>query len=361
MKRSELHYELPLEQIAQRPAEPRDTSRLMVVDRARETIDHCIFRDLPRFLKPGDCLVLNDTRVVPARFFLRRSSGGRVEALFVHLESPAVQTAQPDPGSCADWRVQLKPSARLRPGEELRCEHDDRIRFRILARHARGQWTIRPPADADPWELLNRIGQTPLPPYIELNSAGRDGRPDPVDAEQYQTVYATQPGAVAAPTAGLHFTRELLAEIAANGVKQVQVTLHVGPGTFTPIDMEDLRDHRMHAEYYSISRETLAHLHETLACGGRIVAVGTTSARVLESIGDDDAIETRSGWTDVFIYPPYRFRRVGALITNFHLPGSTLLALVMAFGGCGPIRRAYASAVAERYRFYSYGDAMLIV
>lgn len=359
MKRAELEYELPPEQIAQRPADPRDASRLMVLDRAREAILHHTFRELPRFLKAGDCLVLNDTRVIPARFFMRRATGGRVEALFIHTETEPLP-AGPDP-TATGWRVQLKPSSRLRPGEELRSEIDERLGFSILARHSRGQWTIRPRMPEDTWELLNRIGQTPLPPYIDPNTAGRSGRPDSTDAERYQTVYAKQPGAVAAPTAGLHFTPGLLQDIAANGVKIAHVTLHVGPGTFTPIDVDDLRDHRMHAEYYSVSSEALSCIRSAREHGSRVIAVGTTSARVLETICDAPAGAALSGWTDIFIYPPYRFRGVDALITNFHLPGSTLLALVMALGGREFIRRAYAAAVAEKYRFYSYGDAMLIV
>lgn len=386
MKRAELLFDLPDDLIAQRPAAPRDASRLMVIDRGNSSITHHTFRDLPGFLRPGDCLVLNDTRVVPARFFLRRASGGRVEALFVH-ESTAGDAATPP-----RWRVQLKPSARLRVGEQLQCETEAQIAFEILERHERGAWTIAPAQMADTWDLLNRIGETPLPPYIALDSTGRDGHPDATDLDRYQTVYARDPGAVAAPTAGLHFTPQLLDEIRRAGISIAYVTLHVGPGTFTPIDADDLREHRMHAEQFSITRQTIELINATRQRDDRVIAVGTTSARVLETVtreGTNDRDEfdtldqnrdrdeglagngenseqnkqhaTATGWTDIFIYPPYSFHGIDAMLTNFHLPGSTLVALVMALGGVDLIRRAYEEAVAQRYRFYSYGDAMFIV
>ncbi len=353
VRRAELQYDLPPELIAQRAIEPRDAARLLVLDRATGALHHRIFRDLGDYLAPGDCLVLNDTRVIPARFFLRRRTGGRVEALFLR--------ATPD-----GWLVLLRGGARLRPGERLECErHPTQLVLR--ARRERGEALLQPDPPIAPLDLLARVGQTPLPPYIHRGADGH-GPPEPGDAERYQTVYAAQPGAVAAPTAGLHFTAALLESLAARGVSRVHVTLHVGPGTFTPIETDDLADHAMHAEWFSVTQAAAETLRATRARHGRLVAVGTTVTRVLESVAGaapdlppDDALRATEGWTRLFIYPPYRFRLVDALITNFHLPGSTLLALVMAFASPDLIRRAYAAAIAERYRFYSYGDAMLIL
>jgi len=350
---SELQYDLPSELIAQRPVEPRDASRLLVLDRASGRITHCAFRDIGTYLTARDCLVLNDTRVIPARFFCRRVSGGRIEGLFLHVAADA-------------WRVMLKPAARLRVGEALLSPDSD-VRLVIMARLERGEWLGRPDPAVDPLAWLAQVGQTPLPPYIHRGASGR-GAPDAADAERYQTVYAARPGAVAAPTAGLHFTPGLLAELARRGVQRASVTLHVGAGTFVPIEAEDLAQHRMHAEWYEVTPSALTTLRGARAGGQCLVAVGTTAARVLESLPDGvldgagiDAGCARSAWTDIFIYPPYRFRHVDHLITNFHLPGSTLLALVMAFASPELIRAAYAAAIAERYRFYSYGDAMLIL
>jgi S-adenosylmethionine:tRNA ribosyltransferase-isomerase len=356
MQLSALAYDLPPELIAQQPAEPRDAARLLVLERASGRITHRHFRDLPEYLRPADCLVLNDTRVLPARFFARRASGGRVEGLFLHAEA-------------GGWRVLLKPAGRLRVGERLACAADHAVE--LLARLERGEWLVRATPTRPPTEWLQAVGQTPLPPYI------RKGQAAAGDAERYQTVYAASPGAVAAPTAGLHFTPELLARIAAAGVARATVTLHVGRGTFVPIEVDDLARHAMHAEWFELPAATAALLAARRASGGRIVAVGTTAVRVLESVARGDAAagagETGAsagaagasaavaGWTNIFIYPPYAFRQVDALVTNFHLPGSTLLALVMAFASVELVRAAYAAAIAERYRFYSYGDAMLVV
>jgi len=372
---SELQYDLPAERIAQRPVEPRDSSRLLVLDRARGRIEHRAFRDVGEYLSPGDCLVLNDTRVIPARFFCRRTTGGRVEGLFLHEDARG-------------WLVLLKPTRRLRIGQRLRCDGSD-THLMLDERRERGEWLVRPEPVVAPLALLERIGQTPLPPYIRRGAAG----PDPADAERYQTVYADRPGAVAAPTAGLHFTAGLLARLVQAGVRAARVTLHVGVGTFAPIEVEDLSQHRMHAEWSEATPAALTTIRDTRAAGGRVVAVGTTSVRVLESL-PEDAMERHhptgdrprpgpsgpgvfaslrepaasdrseaglSGWTDIFIYPPYRFRHVDRLITNFHLPGSTLLALAMAFASPELIRTAYQAAIERRYRFYSYGDAMLIL
>ncbi|MBI5865169.1 MAG: tRNA preQ1(34) S-adenosylmethionine ribosyltransferase-isomerase QueA [Planctomycetes bacterium] len=358
MKTVELQYDLPPERIAQHPVEPRDAARLLVIDRATGDISHRIVRDLPGCLNAGDCLVLNNTRVLPARFFCRRATGGRIEAFFLRVA---------DDG----WRLLLKPSARLGIGETLLVEPlatpvhaaPETIASRLVLRtkHDRGEWAAVAEPPADPLRFLDEVGQPPLPPYIH-----RDPRPEAEDSARYQTVFASQPGAIAAPTAGLHFTPGLLDTLAARGVRRAEVTLHVGLGTFAPIDVDDLADHRMHAEWFEVNEATAGTLHETRGGGGRIVAVGTTSARVLETLAAvtgppcaDGGL--RSGWTQIFLYPPYRFRAVDALLTNFHLPGSTLLAMVMAFAGVELIRRAYAIAIAERYRFYSYGDAMLIV
>ncbi len=348
MRLSELQYDLPPDLIAQHPIEPRDAARLLVLDRSTGRMEHRIFRDLPYYLSDGDALVVNDTRVLPARFFTRRASGGRVEVLFLHATD-------------ADWCVLLKAGGRLRVGEALVCESGG-VHLKILERLERGQWLVRPEPAVEAVSFLNLVGQTPLPPYIRRTA------PDPLDADRYQTVYANRPGAVAAPTAGMHFTPELLSCLEQAGVRRVSVTLHVGAGTFTPIEVEDLAEHRMHAEWFEVSADALRELGQTRSRGGRIVAVGTTSVRVLESLAaglidaaNSEPLKGTSGWTDIFIYPPYRFRCVDSLITNFHLPGSTLLALVMAFATPELVRRAYAEAIRRRYRFYSYGDALLIL
>jgi S-adenosylmethionine:tRNA ribosyltransferase-isomerase len=374
MRLSELQYELPPELIAQHPVVPRDASRLLVLDRRRGSIEHRTFRDLGDYLVPGDCLVLNDTRVIPARFFGRRATGGRVEGLFLRTDGDG-------------WRVMLKGSARLKVGERIACDRSP-VQLTVERRLERGEWLVRPEPAVGPLEWLVQVGHTPLPPYIH-RGASTHGLPGPEDAERYQTVYAQRPGAVAAPTAGLHFTAELLDQLRGRGVRQVDVTLHVGPGTFVPIEVDDLSEHRMHAEWFEVTPAALVGLRAARTAGRRVVAVGTTSARVLESLsageldrpaattaapGDDSAVprllpgkkgdsETAalSGWTDIFIHPPYRFRHVDRLLTNFHLPGSTLLALVMAFASPELIRAAYREAVERRYRFYSYGDAMLIL
>ena len=345
MRLDELHYDLPPELIAQRPAEARDASRLLVLHRDTGRIEHRQFGDVREYLHAGDALVLNNTQVIPARFFCRRATGGRLEGLFLREAGEL-------------WRVLLKPSARLKVGQRVRCEGADE-ELELCERLERGEWAVRPLPPAAPVELLRRIGETPLPPYIRRDAAGRTGSPDEVDAQRYQTVYADRPGAVAAPTAGLHFTPGALAQLDGAGVRRAEVTLHVGLGTFAPISTEDLAQHEMHAEWFEAPDAALATLRAVRAAGRRIVAVGTTSVRVLESL-PDLADGPAAGWTNIFIYPPYRFRHVDRLITNFHLPGSTLLALVMALASPEQIRTAYKEAIEHRYRFYSYGDAMLI-
>lgn len=344
---AELQYNLPTELIAQHAVEPRDSSRLLVLDRASGSVTHRVFRDLGDYLNAGDCLVLNDTRVVRARFFCRRVTGGRIEALYLHQQDDA-------------WRVMLKPSARLEIGQRLSCTGAD-VSLLIVERLERGEWLVRPEPPVSAIEMLDRVGWTPLPPYIRRGSSGH-GEPEPGDAQRYQTVYAQRPGAVAAPTAGLHFTDELLERLEARGVRRAQVTLHVGAGTFVPIQADDLAEHRMHAEWFEIGAAAAATISAVKAAGGRVVAVGTTAARVLESLPEpSDDLDAASAWTDIFIYPPYRWRHVDRLLTNFHLPGSTLLALVMALATPELIRKAYQEAIDRRYRFYSYGDAMLIM
>ncbi len=350
MRRCELHFYLPPELIAQHAVEPRDAARLLVLDRATGQLAHRVFREIGDYLRPGDALVLNDTRVIPARFFCRRPTGRRLEALFLHDDE-------------SDWRVLLRGARRLRNGEQLLVEGAD-LTLEVRQRCDRGEWLLRPHPPTPPHALLERVGLPPLPPYIRRRS-GRGGLPEPTDAARYQTVYAARPGAVAAPTAGLHFTPELLNRLEQSGVQFVRVTLHVGPGTFFPIEVDDLADHPMHAEWYEIGGGELARLRDVRAAGGRIVAVGTTSVRVLESLPtgalENAAPRDVSGWTRLLIYPPYTFRHVDRLITNFHLPGTTLLALVMAFASPEQIRMAYQTAIAEHYRLFSYGDAMLIL
>jgi S-adenosylmethionine:tRNA ribosyltransferase-isomerase len=354
LRLTELQYDLPLELIAQHPVQPRDASRLLVLERARGRIEHRMFRELGDYLAAGDALVLNDTRVIPARFFCRRSTGGRVEGLFLHPEGE-------------NWRVMLKAGARLKPGERLTSDHS-RVGLIVGQRLERGEWLVRPEPAVPPLQWLGQVGHTPLPPYIHRGTDGH-GEPEETDAERYQTVYAERPGAVAAPTAGLHFTSELLEQLTSRGVQRANVTLHVGAGTFVPIETEELAEHRMHAEWFEVTPAALSVLQATRRRGQAIVAVGTTSGRVLESLPGDaladetagSAGETLTGWTDIFIYPPYCFQHVDHLVTNFHLPRSTLLALVMAFASPELIRAAYGEAIDRGYRFYSYGDAMLIL
>ena len=327
MRTDELDYVLPEELVAQRPVVPRDASRLMVVDAATGGISHHTFRDLPGFLRPGDALVLNETRVLPARLAARRPGGGVAELLFL--------------GEIHDgtWEVLARPSRRLKPGMELSANGDA---LRLLEPLGDGRWSV---AARDVPALLERHGRMPLPPYISAT---------PEAEGEYQTVYARVPGSAAAPTAGLHFTDRVLDEVAGAGATVQKITLHVGTGTFQPIRTESLTEHKMHAERYSIPEETA----RTLENAERIFAVGTTAARTLESWAGSGR---REGETEIFVYPGYRWRAVDALLTNFHLPRSTLLAMVMAFAGRDLVREAYEVAVEERYRFYSFGDAMLLL
>jgi S-adenosylmethionine:tRNA ribosyltransferase-isomerase len=327
---SELDYEFPEDLIAQSPAEPRDASRLMVVNAKEGTIAHHTFRDLPRFLLPGDALVLNETKVIPARLEARKPTGGEVELLFL-------RDLGPDRGGA--WEVLARPSKRLRPGLGLLAGGD---RLEIVESLGDGHWAVSAP---DVRGLLERSGRMPLPPYIS---------PTPETESRYQTVYARNEGSAAAPTAGFHFTERVLEGAERAGAKIANITLHVGVGTFMPVRTEKLEEHRMHAEHYSVPREAERIVEEAR----RVVAAGTTVARTLETWAVTGEAEGESG---LFVYPGYRWRSVDTLLTNFHLPRSTLLAMVMSFGGEDLVREAYTTAVRERYRFYSFGDAMLLL
>ena len=340
-------YELPRDLIAQSPLVSRADARLLAVDRRCRSLSHHHIRDLPDVLLPGDCLVLNETRVIPARLVGRRlHTGGHWEGLFL----------QSDPQG--RWRILGKARGKLLPGEKivlLDIAGRDDLRLELAAKQSDGSWIARPEVPGEPFALLERVGRVPLPPYI------RKGEMIESDRQHYQTVYARHPGAVAAPTAGLHFTEALLARLEKRGVALCRLTLHVGPGTFRPITAARLAEHKMDAEWGTIGPEAVAQI---LACrqqGGRVVAVGTTSVRLLETAAADGTLKPFTGLTDLFIRPPYRFQAVDALLTNFHLPRTTLLVLVQTFGGDELVHRAYEEAIRQQYRFYSYGDAMLIL
>ncbi|MGI6364953.1 MAG: tRNA preQ1(34) S-adenosylmethionine ribosyltransferase-isomerase QueA [Bacillota bacterium] len=339
MKVSDFDFSLPQELIAQRPSQQRDHSRLLVLDRRTGSVRHKHFYDLPDLLDPGDLLVLNDTKVLPARLFARKPTGGQLELLLIN------------PLDDKTWNCLVKPARRARPGTRL--ELDGGLWGEVRAEGEEGLRTITFSLGGDEFQAaIARIGEMPLPPYIQEK---------PADPGRYQTVYAARPGAVAAPTAGLHFTPQLFQALEARGVGRVQLTLHVGIGTFRPVSVERVEEHKMHGEYYQIDDHTAEAINAARAAGRRIVAVGTTAVRVLETAARaDGTVVAGSGWTDIFIYPGYRFRAVDKLITNFHLPRSTLLMLVSAFAGREQILATYAEAVAREYRFFSFGDAMLI-
>lgn len=341
-------YELPRHLVAQAPLPHRADARLLVVDRQRQSLEHRHIRDLPDLLTSNDCLVLNDTRVVPARLVGRRTkTGGRWEGLFLEIDSHTRL-----------WRIIGKTRGRLAPGETITLLNslgDDDIQLWLGTKEPDGAWIVRPESDEEPFALLDRVGRVPLPPYI------RKGEMQEADRQSYQTVYARNPGAVAAPTAGLHFTEPLLAQLQAQGVTVCHLTLHVGPGTFRPIETEVLAEHPMHAEWGDLSAATVDTIVDCRRRGGRVVAVGTTSLRVLETAAAEGDLKPFTGQTELFIRPPFTFHGADALLTNFHLPKTTLLVLVRTFGGDALIRYAYEEAVREEYRFYSYGDAMLIL
>lgn len=335
-------YELPPELIAQHPLAERDASRLLVLDRATGTIEHRRFHDIVSYFGAGDCLVVNDTKVLPARLRgVRRQTGGKWEGLFLKETG-------------TDWEMMLKMGGKPQASEFLDVE-SGALSLELISKTPVGTWRVRPIPPFPASQLLREYGHIPIPPYI------RQGEDAAEDIERYQTVYAAVPGAVAAPTAGLHFTPRVLDELAAKGVQRLSVTLHVGPGTFQPIKVDDTNDHIMHTEWCTLTPENTRRLQAVRNTGGRIVAVGTTAVRTLEAASRLGALESFEGETDLFIVPPYHFRAVDALVTNFHLPKSTLLMLVCAFGGVEQVLAAYRTAIRERYRFYSYGDAMLIL
>ena len=353
-------YELPAELIAARPAARRDASRLLVVDRARRRFTDAAFPALLERLRAGDAVVVNDSRVFPARLLGRKPTGARAEILLVRPESDALQPFAPfDEADTRLWRAMVRPGGKLKPGRTV--DIADGFAVEILDSASDGTRLVRLAGDDDPWRLIERHGRVPLPPYIV-----RDAPDDAEDRERYQTVYAAPAGSVAAPTAGLHFTRETLAAIEARGVRLVSLTLHVGFGTFRPVSADRIDEHEVAPEAYSFSASAAEALNATRAAGGRVFAVGTTSCRVLETVVAGGGVPAGGpfapgrGWTDLFIRPPYTFRAVDTLVTNFHLPRSSLLMLVAAFAGREFTLEAYAHAIRERYRFYSYGDAMVI-
>ncbi|HEU5210697.1 MAG TPA: tRNA preQ1(34) S-adenosylmethionine ribosyltransferase-isomerase QueA [Longimicrobiales bacterium] len=340
---SSFDYELPDALIARYPAEVRDASRLLVLDRASDTLAHRHFADIIDYIEAGDALVLNETRVIPARLLGTRPSGAPAEVMLL----------QPVGAEETTWSALVRPGARLRPGSMVNIADD--LSVEVLDVLPDGARVVRLVTELPVRDALERHGHMPLPPYI--------GRADePGDRERYQTVYARAEGSVAAPTAGLHFTPQLLDALEAKGVRLVRLVLHVGAGTFRPVDVEDPNQHPMHAERYEVSDDAASAINAARAAGGRVWAVGTTVTRTLESVADErGCVRSGSGETRLFIRPGYSFRAVDRLITNFHLPRSTLLMLVAAFGGYERIMQAYRVAVAERYRFYSYGDAMAIL
>ena len=340
MKTSDFYYDLPQELIAQSPAEKRDMSRLLVYNRKTKTIEDRVFHDIVEYLEPGDVLVRNVTKVIPARLYAtREETGGAMEFLLLKRINDT------------DWECLVKPGRRARAGRTFKV--NDELSVTVLEQLEDGNRIVRLNYDGIFEEVLDRAGEMPLPPYITKKLD---------DKSRYQTVYARDNGSAAAPTAGLHFTPELLDEISAKGVKIVDVLLHVGLGTFRPVSAENVEDHHMHSEYWEVSEEAAHTINEARAAGGRIISVGTTGCRTLESASDDNGvIHAGSGWTSIFITPGYRFKAVDVLITNFHLPESTLLMLISAFSSREEVMRIYKHAVEERYRFFSFGDSTLFL
>jgi len=340
MKTHDFYYDLPEELIAQTPLEKRDTSRLMVLDRQSGAVSHKHFYDIIDYLQPGDCLVMNDSRVLPARLLGHRPTGGAVEVLLLR-----------DLGG-KRWECLCKPGRKMQVGNEV-IFGDGELTATVAEVQEDGNRVVEFHYDGIFLEVLERLGKMPLPPYIKAELQ---------DQERYQTVYSREVGSAAAPTAGLHFTNELLDKIREKGIKTAFVTLHVGLGTFRPVKAENILEHHMHSELCMMSAETAKLLNETKRNGGRVICVGTTSCRTLESlVNEDGSFEAKSKWTEIFIYPGYSFKAMDGLITNFHLPESTLVMLVSAFAGREHVLSAYAQAVAERYRFFSFGDAMCIL
>lgn len=346
MNLAEFDYDLPEALIAQEPAPARDQARLMIIDRKSGAINHAVFHSLHQYLQAGDVLVINNSRVIPARLTGFKATGGRVE-VFLLANSNVVTTRQ------QTWEALLRPAKGLHPG--MRLWLDDGCEALITERLSEKKWSLEFKVNLPFADFLEKLGVTPLPPYIKRSEAERQS---PADRERYQTIYARIPGSVAAPTAGLHFSPEVMATLAARGIPVAQLTLHVGYGTFSPVQEQHLENHRMEMEQYEISSAAA----ETINQAQRTVAVGTTSTRTLEAAADElGRLTPGRGSTNLFIYPGYRFKRVDALLTNFHLPKSTLYILACSFAGRDLIREAYRQAIEERYRFYSYGDCMLII
>ena len=340
LKKSDFYFELPPELIAQDPLEDRSSSRLLLMDKETGAVSHHIFREIIDYLDPGDCLVLNDTKVIPARLLgVKEDTGAHVEVLLLKRHDDDV------------WESLVKPGKKCRPGARLSFG-DGLLKAEVIETVEEGNRLIRFEYEGIFEEILDRLGEMPLPPYITHKLA---------DKNRYQTVYARYEGSAAAPTAGLHFTEELLARIREKGVKVVFVTLHVGLGTFRPVKEENILEHHMHSEFYQVSKETAVIINATKTSGGRVICVGTTACRTLESAADESGrVQSGSGNTEIFIYPGYQFKVLDGLITNFHLPESTLVMLVSALAGRENVLSAYGEAVREGYRFFSFGDAMFI-
>ena len=341
MKTSDFFYDLPEELIAQDPLEDRTASRLLVLDRKTGAVKHKIFSDVIDYLNKGDCLVINNTRVIPARLIgEKEGTGGKVEVLLLKRRANDV------------WETLVKPGKKLRPGAKITFG-DGRLRAEVLEVVEEGNRLVKFCYEGIFEEILDSLGEMPLPPYITHKLE---------DKEMYQTVYAKFDGSAAAPTAGLHFTKELLNKIEEKGIKISSITLHVGLGTFRPVKVDDVNNHHMHTEWYEVNAEAAEIINETKRNGGRVICVGTTSCRTIESVADDNGyMKAKTGETDIFIYPGYKFKVMDGLITNFHLPESTLVMLVSAFAGKENVLAAYETAVKERYRFFSFGDAMILI
>lgn len=340
MNTSDFYYDLPEELIAQTPLYPRDSSRLLIMDKLTGKLEHKVFTDIIDYLQPGDCLIANNSRVLPARIFGTKETGANVEFLLLKQVSQN------------RWETLCKPGKKARVGAEF-IFGDDIMKATVAEVKEDGNRVVDFQCEGNFYEALDKIGQMPLPPYITEKLE---------DQERYQTVYSQELGSAAAPTAGLHFTEELMDKIKAKGVNIGYVTLHVGLGTFRPVKVDDVTKHKMHSEHYEISQETAELINNTKANGGRVIAVGTTSCRTLESVATQfGEIKACDGWTEIFIYPGYEFKVLDGLITNFHLPESTLIMLVSAFAGFDNVMNAYNTAVEEKYRFFSFGDAMALL
>lgn len=349
MRTHELDYYLPPELIAQQPTAKRSQSRLLILDRQSGQLTDTTFSKITDYLKAGDCLVLNDTKVLAARFFARRETGAELEALFLEQDCPSI------------WQVMLKGARKVKPKETIFLKDKSMTDFctaEVMEKPQQGQCRLKINTDANLETILNKIGFAPLPPYIKR---GKDPAQNKTDARRYQTVYAQKNGAIAAPTAGLHFTGPLLEELKNAGIKLAYLTLHVGVGTFKPITADNLQQHQMHSERFIIDKQNAQIINRTKEKGGRVIAVGTTSVRALEAAAVGSKVKPVNTATKLFITPGYEFKIIDCMVTNFHLPKSTLLALVAAFAGLEKILAAYHHAAEQRYRFYSYGDAMLII